>query len=170
MGLERPPSPLPPPLIPQHQPSPPKDSSQGYNHDGISSRHSGTTLKPSMSPSASFRSHSTATEYSEAEPTEEPQKEEKRHFWRGHKRGESKATPTASHTDISGSVPDAGKSMSSFGSSTGRGGRRSLQYDSERGDTSQLYGSPDSKEEKKGGFGRFWHRDRDGKKQRAKSP
>jgi GTPase-activating protein SAC7 len=167
IGLDAPPSPLPPLPTTHNHPT-----------DTVSSRNSGATLKPSMSPSASFRSHSTATEYSEAEqPQEEPLKEEKRSFWRSHKRGESKATPTASQTDLSGSIPGADKSMSSFGSSSGWGGRRSLQYDShDARDMSMPYGSPESKEhEKKGISGWFHglrqeHKEREAKKQRAKSP
>lgn len=172
-----PPSPLPQPSFPQYHASSSKEGFQAFNSDTVSSRNSGATLKPSMSPSASFRSHSTATEYSEAEHNEESQKEEKRSFWRSHKRGESKATPTASQTDLTGSVPGAGQSMSSFGSSSGWGGRRSLQYDSaQASEASMMYGSPDSKEhEKKGAFSWFRekrqeHKDREAKKQRAKSP
>lgn len=171
-GLEGQPAPMPPPSIPQQQHGDSKDVPQALNIDAVSSRHSGTTLKPSMSPSASFRSHSTATEYSEAEHNDEPPREEKRSFWKkGHKRGESKATPTASQTDLSGSVAGADRSMSSFGSSSGRG-RRSLQYDSnQQNDTAGLYGSPDSKEqEKRSAFGWFRSREREAKKQRAKSP
>lgn len=176
---------------PLHPPHPPfaqgsaygntsKDALPSYN-DSSSSRNSGTTLKPSMSPSASFRSHSTATEYSEAEPTEEP-KEEKRKFWKGHKRGESRATPTASQTDLHGSVPGADKSMSSFGSGSGRGAgagsRRSLQFDSHQNpDLSTAYGSPpdNDRSEKKGAFDWFHkrrqeHKERADKKERAKSP
>ncbi|KAF2825620.1 RhoGAP-domain-containing protein [Ophiobolus disseminans] len=179
-------SPLHPPQLPFAQ-----GYSQGsgskenlhYNNsnDAGSSRNSGTTLKPSMSPSTSFRSHSTATEYSEvAEPTEEA-KEEKRSFWKSHKRGDSRATPTASQTDLHGSVPGGDKSMSSFGSSSGWGGgsRRSLQYDSiQNNDLSTAYGSPPDHEkpEKKGGFGdwfskmRIDHKDRSDRRERAKSP
>ncbi|ORY17115.1 Rho GTPase activation protein, partial [Clohesyomyces aquaticus] len=148
-GADAPPSPLPPPGS-HYFPSSSKDF-QSFHSDTMSSRNSGQTLKPSMSPSASFRSHSTATEYSEAEPTDEPQKEEKKKFWKGHKRGESKATPTASQTDL-GSVPGAEKSMSSFGSGSAPFGRRSLQFDSHQGsDTSSMPYSPESKEpEKKG--------------------
>lgn len=182
------PHPLDSPLQPPHPPfaqgqSPAgssKDGSHSYNPDTASSRNSGTTLKPSMSPSNSFRSHSTATEFSEAEQAELQQKEEKRSFWKGHKRGESKATPTASQTDLHGSVPGADKSMSSFGSSTGwgGGGRRSLQYDSNQSsETSMMFGSPPDSDrpEKKGAFDWFHkmrqeHKDRSDKRERAKSP
>jgi hypothetical protein len=160
-----------------------KDALQSYNNDAVSSRNSGTTLKPNMSPSASFRSHSTATEYSEtAEPNEES-KEEKRIFWKVHKRGESRATPTASQTDLHGSVPGGDKSMSSFGSSSGWGGgsgsRRSLQYDShQNSDLSTAYGSPpdqDKPEKKASAFDWFHkmrtdHKERSDKRERAKSP
>jgi hypothetical protein len=191
VGFEGPPSSLPPPIqqhhpgganqapqpsaqvphsVPQHQPGNPKEVLQSNHYDSASSRHSGATLKPSTSPSASFRSHSPATEYSEAEHTEEPPKEEKRSFWRGHRRGESKVTPTPSQTDLTGSVPGADKSMSSFGSGSGRTGRQSLQYDS-REDIPPFYGSPDSKDEKKSTFGNwFRQKDRDSKKPWAKSP
>jgi hypothetical protein len=174
---------------PLHPPQPP--FAQGYlqaggskealhtsNTDSGSSRNSGTTLKPSMSPSTSFRSHSTATEYSEAEPNEEV-KDEKRNFWKAHKRGESRATPTASQVDLHGSVPGGDKSMSSFGSSSGWGGsRRSLQYDShQNSDLSTAYGSPpdSEKHEKKGAFEWFYkmrqdHKGRGDKRDRAKSP
>ncbi|KAJ4290614.1 GTPase activating protein (GAP) for Rho1p [Kalmusia sp. IMI 367209] len=178
-GLEGPPSPLPQPVFPQPQPSGSKEGLQSFNFDSVSSRHSGTTLKPTMSPSASFRSHSTATEYSEAEQIEEPPKKEKQSFWKSHKRGESKATPTASQTDLHGSVPGGDKSMSSFGSSSGwaAGGRRSLQYDSHQSsDLSVPYGEAKEASEKKSGpFGWFdrkrqEHKDRADKKNRAKSP
>lgn len=182
--LPGPPSPLQPPQPPfahgQSQASSSKEGLHSYNTDTVSSRNSGTTLKPSMSPSASFRSHSTATEYSEAEAAEEPPKEEKRSFWKGHKRGESKATPTASQTDLHGSVPGADKSMSSFTSSSGwtGGGRKSLQYDSQQGaETSMVYGSPPDHEkpEKQGAFGWFNklrqdHKERGDRRERAKSP
>ncbi|KAH7083546.1 hypothetical protein FB567DRAFT_87015 [Paraphoma chrysanthemicola] len=179
---------------PLHPPQPPfaqaysqaggsKENVQSHNNDSISSRNSGTTLKPSMSPSASFRSHSTATEYSEAaDPTEEA-KEEKRSFWKGHKRGDSRATPTASQTDLHGSVPGGDRSMSSFGSSSGWGGgsgsRRSLQYDSHQNlDLSTAYGSPPDHEkpEKKGSAFDWFHKmrhdhkERSDKRERAKSP
>lgn len=176
---------------PLHPPQPPfahgysqgNSSKEGLvsSADTGSSRNSGTTLKPSMSPSTSFRSHSTATEYSEvAEPTEEA-KEEKRSFWKAHKRGDSKATPTASQTDLHGSVPGGDKSMSSFGSSSGWGGgsRRSLQYESHQNtDMSTAYGSPPDHEkpEKKGSAFDWFHKmrsdhkDRSDKRERAKSP
>lgn len=183
---------LPAQHSPLHPPQPPfahgysqgsgsKEALASNSNDTNSSRNSGTTLKPSMSPSPSFRSHSTATEYSEAgEPTEEA-KEEKRSFWKAHKRGDSRATPTASQTDLHGSVPGGDKSMSSFGSSSGWGGgsRRSLQYDSHQNtDLSTAYGSPpehEKTEKKEGAFGWFHkmrsdHRDRADKRERAKSP
>ncbi|KAF2468976.1 RhoGAP-domain-containing protein [Lindgomyces ingoldianus] len=173
-GLDSPPSPLPP-SVPQYHPSGSKEMLQSYNSDTVSSRNSGATLKPSMSPSASFRSHSTATEYSEAEATDEPPKEEKKSFWKSHRRGESKATPTASQTDL-GSVPGAEKSMSSFGSSSAWGGRRSLQFDSHQGsETSVPYGGETKEHEKKGPLNWFRekrqeHKEREAKKQLAKSP
>jgi hypothetical protein len=177
---------------PLHPPQPPfahgysqgsgsKEALNSGTADTNSSRNSGTTLKPSMSPSPSFRSHSTATEYSEtAEPTEE-MKEEKRSFWKAHKRGDSRATPTASQTDLHGSVPGGDKSMSSFGSSAGwpAGSRRSLQYDSHQNtDLSTAYGSPpeqEKQEKKEGAFGWFQklrsdHKERADKRERAKSP
>ncbi|KAL5115542.1 GTPase activating protein (GAP) for Rho1p [Pleosporales sp. CAS-2024a] len=159
-----------------------KDAFPSYNNDAASSRNSGTTLKPSMSPPGSHRSHSTATEYSEsAEPNEEP-KEEKRSFWKAHKRGESRAAPIASQTDVHGSVPGGDKSMSSFGSSSGRGpggSRRSLQYDShQNSELSTAYGSPpdyDKPDKKGSAFDWFHkmrqdHRERADKRERAKSP
>jgi hypothetical protein len=185
---------IPPPQhSPLHPPQPPfaqgyqqasgsKDALQSYNNDAGSSRNSGVTLKPSMSPSGSYRSHSTATEYSEAgEPSEEI-KEEKRGFWKGHKRGESRATPTASQTDLHGSVPGGDKSMSSFGSShggAGGGSRRSLQYDShQNSDMSTAYGSPPEHEKPdKRGSAFDWfhkmrqdHKERSDRRERAKSP
>ncbi|KAL6704300.1 GTPase activating protein (GAP) for Rho1p [Coniothyrium glycines] len=175
-------SPLQPPHPPfaQGQASSSREGLHQYNSDTVSSRNSGTTLKPSMSPSNSFRSHSTATELSEAEQAELQPREEKRSFWKGHKRAESKATPTASQTDLHGCVPGADKSMSSFGSSSGwgGGGRRSLQYDSNQSsETSMMFGSPpdSDKSEKKGAFAwvhkmRQDHRDRADKRERAKSP
>lgn len=177
-------SPLQPPQPPfahgYAQASGSKEALPSYNNDTVSSRNSGTTLKPSMSPSASFRSHSTATEYSEADPNEEA-KDEKRSFWKAHKRGDSRATPTASQTDLHGSVPGADKSMSSFGSGSGAGAgsRRSLQYDSQRGpDVLTTYGSPPDQDrpEKKGGISDWFHKmrqdhkERSDKKERAKSP
>lgn len=182
-------SPLFPPQAPFAQ-SQASSSKEALNHpsssmDTFSSRHSGHTLKPSMSPSASFRSHSTATEYSEAELNEEPplvkEDKEKRSFWKGHKRGESKATPTASQTDLHGSVPGGDKSMSSFGSSSGwaASGRRSGQFESyQTPDTSMVFGSPpdgDRGSDKKSSFDWFHkmrqdHRERSDKRERAKSP
>ena len=179
------------PLFPPHAPfasqshaSGSKEALQNTSNETFSSRQSGTTLKPSMSPSASFRSHSTATEYSEAELNDEPplvkeeREKEKRSFWKGHKRGESKATPTASQTDLHGSVPGGDKSMSSFGSSSGwaTGGRRSGQFDSS--EASMVFGSPpdgDRSSDKKGTFDWFHkmrqdHRERADKRERTKSP
>ncbi|KAJ8105139.1 hypothetical protein OPT61_g10359 [Boeremia exigua] len=183
-------SPLFPPQAPfasQSYASGSKEALPQLSNETFSSRNSGNTLKPSMSPSASFRSHSTATEYSEAELNEEPPKEEKekekerRSFWKGHKRGESKATPTASQTDLHGSVPGGDKSMSSFGSSSGwaAGGRRSGQFEPIQGsDSSMVFGSPpdgDRSSDKKGTFDWFHkmrqdHRERADKRERAKSP
>lgn len=156
--------------VPQQHASNLKEALQSNSQDSASSRHSGATLKPSTSPSASYRSHSPATEYSEAEHTEQPApKEEKRKFW--HRRGESKAVTSTSQTDPMGSVPGAEKSMSSFGSGSGRTGRQSFNYDS-REDIPPFYGSsPESKEEKKSTFKDwFRHKDRDSKKPWAKSP
>lgn len=176
VGFDGPPSPLPQAAFPQPLPGSSKDALQSTNFDTVSSRHSGATLKPTMSPSASFRSHSTATEYSEAEQVEEPPKEEKRSFWK-HTRGGSKATPTASQTDLHGSVPGGDKSMSSFGSSSGwgAGGRRSLQYDSS--DVSVPYGDFKEAAEKKKSGPLAWldrkrqeHDERKDRKNRAKSP
>ncbi|PVI02412.1 RhoGAP-domain-containing protein [Periconia macrospinosa] len=168
------PSPLPQSSIPHSHPASSKETSQAYNSDTVSSRNSGATLKPSMSPSASFRSHSTATEYSE--PEDVP-KEEKMSFWKSHRRGESKATPTASQTDLHGSIPNADKSMSSIGSSSGGGGgRRSLQYDSHQSsDLSVAYGDGKDHNERKSPFDWFnkkrqEHKERADKRQRAKSP
>ncbi|KAI4694279.1 hypothetical protein J4E81_006495 [Alternaria sp. BMP 2799] len=176
-----PPSPLQPPSLPFAHGQSHANSSREVLQDTGSSRASGNTLKPSMSPSASFRSHSTATEYSENEQLEEQPKEEKRSFWKGHRRGESKATPTASQTDLHGSVPGADKSMSSFASSSGwtGGGRRSGQYESNHGsETSMLFGSspPDhDRSDKKGAFDWFHkrrqdHKERLDRRERAKSP
>lgn len=182
----------PPQQSPLHPPQPPfagysqasgsRDALQSHNNDAVSSRNSGTTLKPSMSPSGSYRSHSTATEYSEtADPSEEI-KEEKKSFWKGHQRGESRATPTASQTDLHGSVPGGDKSMSSFGSSSGwgaSGSRRSLQYDShQNSDLSTAYGSPpDHEKPEKKGSAFDWlhkmkqdHKERSDRRERAKSP
>ncbi|KAF2004240.1 RhoGAP-domain-containing protein, partial [Amniculicola lignicola CBS 123094] len=158
-GYEPPSSPPFHATVPHYPPpATSKELPHAFTQDTVSSRHSGTTLKPSMSPSASFRSHSTATEYSEAEPTEEPPKEEKRSFWKSHKRGESRATPTTSQTDL-GSVPGAEKSMSSFGSSAGQG-RQSLQYDSNHGSEVFAHASAETKEhDKKKPFGN-WFREK----------
>jgi hypothetical protein len=180
-GFDGPPSPLPEAAFPQPLHGISKEALQSANYDTVSSRHSGATLKPTMSPSASFRSHSTATEYSEAEQLDEPPKEEKekRLFWK-HTRGGSKATPTASQTDLHGSVPGGDKSMSSFGSSSGwgGGGRRSLQYDSHQSsDLSVPYGESKEGAEKKKIGPLAWldrkrqeHDERKDKKNRAKSP
>jgi hypothetical protein len=175
-----PPSPLHPPQPPFAQGQSQASSSKEALHETGSSRTSGNTLKPSMSPSASFRSHSTATEYSETEQAEEQIKEEKRSFWKGHRRGESRATPTASQTDLTGSVPGADKSMSSFASSSGwtGGGRRSMQYESNQSsETSMVFGSPPDhdKSEKKSPLDWFHkrrqdHKERADKRERAKSP
>jgi len=177
--FQAPPSPLQPPHLPFAHGQSQASSSREAVHDASSSRTSGNTLKPSMSPSASFRSHSTATEYSETELAEEQPKEEKRSFWKGHKRGESRATPTASQTDLHGSVPGADRSMSSFASSSGLtgGGRRSMQFD-QSSETPMIFGSPPDHDrlEKKGGTfdwfhkRRHEHKDRADKKERAKSP
>ncbi|KAJ4362569.1 GTPase activating protein (GAP) for Rho1p [Neocucurbitaria cava] len=179
LGSASPLQPPQPPFAQGHQTNSSKEGLHSYNNDTVSSRTSGTTLKPTMSPSASFRSHSTATEFSEADIPEEPPKEEKRSFWKGHKRGDSKATPT-SQTDVHGSVPGGDKSMSSFASSSGwtGGGRRSLQYDSNQGpEPSTVYGSPPDtdRSEGKGTFGWFQkmrqdHKERADKRERAKSP
>jgi len=177
-GFDAPPSPLSQPSFPQAMISGSKEVLHSFpNSETGSSRNSGATLKPTMSPSASFRSHSTATEYSEAEPSEEIPKEEKRSFWKNHKRGESKATPTASQTDLHGSVPGGDKSMSSFGSGSGwAGGRRSLQYDSQpSSDLSVPFTETKEQGEKKGPFDWFQkkrqeHKERADKKNRAKSP
>jgi hypothetical protein len=177
-----PPSPLQPPSLPFAHGQSQASSSREALPDSGSSRASGNTLKPSMSPSASFRSHSTATEYSETEQPDEQPKEEKRSFWKGHRRGESKATPTTSTTDLHGSVPGADKSMSSFASSsgwtTGGGGRRSMQFDTNQSSDSVLFGSspPDhEKSDKKGAFDWFHkrrqdHKERVDRRERAKSP
>jgi hypothetical protein len=180
-------SPLFPPQAPfasQSHASGSKEALPQSSNETFSSRNSGNTLKPSMSPSASFRSHSTATEYSEAELNDEPplvkeekeKERERRSFWKGHKRGESKATPTASQTDLHGSVPGGDKSMSSFGSSSGwaTGGRRSGQFESDQTpESSMVFGSPP--DGKKGTFDWFHkmrqdHRERADKRERAKSP
>lgn len=180
-------SPLFPPQAPfasQSHASGSREALPQSSNETSSSRNSGNTLKPSMSPSASFRSHSTATEYSEAELNDEPplvkeereKEKERRSFWKGHKRGESKATPTASQTDLHGSVPGGDKSMSSFGSSSGwaTGGRRSGQFDSDQApESSMVFGSPP--DGKKGTFDWFHkmrqdHRERADKRERAKSP
>ncbi|KAL1798012.1 hypothetical protein ACET3X_004618 [Alternaria dauci] len=176
-----PPSPLQPPSLPFAQGQSQASSSRDNLPD--SSRASGNTLKPSMSPCASFRSHSTATEYSETEQLDDQPKEEKRSFWKGHRRGESKATPTTSTTDLHGSVPGGDKSMSSFASSSGwttagGGGRRSMQYDTNQSSDSILFGSspPDhDKSDKKGAFDWFHkrrqdHKERVDRRERAKSP
>ncbi|USP81867.1 uncharacterized protein yc1106_09141 [Curvularia clavata] len=175
-----PPSPLHPPHPPFAHGQSHSNSSKEALHDANSSKASGNTLKPSMSPSASFRSHSTATEYSETELAEDAPKEEKRSFWKGHRRGESKATPTASQTDLRGSVAGGDKSMSSFASSSGwtGTGRRSGQYEPVQGsDGTMVFGSPPDhdKAEKKGAFDWFHkrvqdHRERAEKRERAKSP
>lgn len=177
---QAPPSPLHPPQPPFAYGQSHSNSSKEALHDANSSKASGTTLKPSMSPSASFRSHSTATEYSETELAEDAPKEEKRSFWKGHRRGESKATPTASQTDLRGSVAGADKSMSSFASSSGwtGTGRRSGQFEPVQGpEGSAVFGSPPDhdKSEKKGAFDWFHkrrqdHRERVEKRERAKSP
>ncbi|CAA9959395.1 RhoGAP-domain-containing protein [Pyrenophora teres f. maculata] len=176
--FQGPPSPLQPPHLPFAHGQSQASNSREAVQDASSSRTSGNTLKPSMSPSASFRSHSTATEYSETELAEEQPKEERRSFWKGHKRGESKATPTASQTDLHGSVPGADRSMSSFASSSGLtgGGRRSMQFD-QSSETPMIFGSPPDPDrlEKKGTFDWFHkrrheHKDRADKKERAKSP
>ncbi|KAF1943789.1 RhoGAP-domain-containing protein [Clathrospora elynae] len=164
-----PPSPLQPPQFPfaqgLSQASSSKEALNTPPIDSNSSRNSGNTLKPSMSPSTSIRSHSTATEYSETEQAEEYAREEKRSFWKGHKRGESKATPTASQTDLHGSVPGGDKSMSSFASSSSWGGRQSMQYESNQSsETSMVFGSPPS--EKKGAFD-WLHKRRQDQKERA---
>lgn len=184
VGLDSPPSPLPSALSHGFAPSSSREGFHGAGNDSTPSRISGATLKPSMSPSASFRSHSTATEYSEAEVGDEPQdylepgeKKEKRR-WGRHKREESRTTPTASETNF-GSIAGAEKSMSSI-SSAGRG-RRSLQVDSTQGsDTSSLPfitgESGNGKEgEKKGPINWFkekFHdrKEREAEKNRAKSP
>jgi hypothetical protein len=175
-----PPSPLHPPQPPFAHGQSQSNSSKEAIHDANSSRASGNTLKPSMSPSASFRSHSTATEYSETELADDVPKEERRSFWKGHRRGESKATPTASQTDLRGSVAGADKSMSSFASSSGwtGSGRRSGQYEPVQGsEGSMVFGSPPDhdKSEKKGAFDWFHkrrqdHRERVDRRERAKSP
>lgn len=175
-GVDNPPSPMPQPALPHYHPSGSREILQSSNNNTVSSRNSGVTLKPSMSPSASFKSHSTATEYSETEQAEEVHREEKRSFWKSNKRNDNKATPTASQTDLHGNVPGADKSISSFGSS-GWGGRQSFQHDSLQGsETSMPYNIPEEDEEhgnKKSRFGffkRHEQKDRSDRKARAQSP
>lgn len=158
--------------------------------------HTGATLKPSTSPSASYRSHSTATEYSEAEqgdetPTAEGTVEkEKKKRWRisGHRNrepGERAMTPNVSESNLSSSN-FGGDSIHSSG---GRG-RQSLNLEN-----SQQLGSEGSsiappvagegdngaagnrEQEKKTGGPMDWlkgkwqeRKDRHDEKQRAKSP
>lgn len=177
-GLESHPSPLPPGLGPG-----PASSSRELHSDSVPLKPSGATLKPSTSPSASFRSHSTATEYSEAEGGDDAQgqfdtsnKKEKRR--RPHRHEVGKLTPTGSEPNF-GSIAGAEKSMTSIGSA-GRG-RKSLQLDSTYGsETSNLTLVPSEigngrESEKKGPINWFREKmherkEREAEKQRAKSP
>lgn len=173
------PSPLPLPPGLGEFPLTAKEALPSFNQEVPSSRNSGATLKPTMSPSASFNSHSSATAFSEAEPGADDghgPKEEKKPFWKAHRRGESRATPTASQTDL-GQLPGAEKSMSSFSSGSGWG-RRSLQLESphQGSDSSGLPGGGDGKEhDKKNPFKWFSEKrqerkEREAEKNRAKSP
>lgn len=178
-GLESHPSPLPPGLGPGLA-----SSSRELHSDSVPLKPSGATLKPSTSPSASFRSHSTATEYSEADGGDDAQgqfdtsdKKEKRRR-RPHRHEVGKLTPTGSEPNF-GSIAGAEKSMTSIGSA-GRG-RKSLQLDSTYGsETSNLTLVPSEigngrESEKKGPINWFREKmherkEREAEKQRAKSP
>jgi len=92
-----------------------------------------------------------------------------------HRRGESKATPTASQTDL-GQMAIADKSMTSFSSGSGWG-RRSLQFDSQPGSDSSGFaaGGEGKEHEKRGPLAWFSEKrrerkEREAEKQRAKSP
>jgi GTPase-activating protein SAC7 len=88
------------------------------------------SLKPSMSPSASFRSHSTMTDYSEQDPAQHGEDtptaptaadQERKRRWRFSKdkerRDAEKAAAHAPHDDTLGAIPAAKQSMSSVSSS-----------------------------------------------------
>lgn len=180
IGFESHPSPLPPGL----GPGPASSSRELFHSDSVPLKPSGATLKPNTSPSASFKSHSTATEYSEAEGGDDAQgqfdagdKKEKRRR-RPYRHEVDKSTPTGSEPNF-GSIAGAEKSMTSIGSA-GRG-RKSLQLDSTYGsETSNLPLVPSEigngrESEKKGPIN--WLREkmherkeREAEKQRAKSP
>ncbi|KAF2489877.1 RhoGAP-domain-containing protein [Lophium mytilinum] len=184
MTMDQPPSPLPPGMSSSYHSAYSGDPFYTSHQEPNPSRTSGSTLKPTASPSPSFNSHSTAAEYSEGDDTgalNSEKREKKR--WHMHKRDESKSTvtPTASQTTF-GSVVGAEKSMSSFNSSNQ--GRRSLQMDNNQygqsppepstlpasSSTEPIGSSRDG--EKKGLFNRFREKmhERKEEKQRLKSP
>ncbi|KAK8232367.1 hypothetical protein HDK90DRAFT_467542 [Phyllosticta capitalensis] len=169
-----PPSPLPPnlaagtPTKEQTQPSAMPESSPPKQQQPTSAN----PLQPSMSPSASTRSHSTAADYSEVEhgdeaSTIEHSEKERKRGWRiSHKREAAKGVPEHGF----GSNPGAEQSMSSFGS---RGGRKSLTIEPQE---ASIWSDASREGDKKAGpiewfKGKLAERkEREEAKQRAKSP
>ncbi|KAK8163781.1 hypothetical protein IWX90DRAFT_415608 [Phyllosticta citrichinensis] len=169
-----PPSPLPPnvaagtPIKEQTQPSAMPESSPPKQQQPTSAN----PLQPSMSPSASTRSHSTAADYSEVEHGDEAstydhtEKDRKRHWRISHKKEPSKGVTEHGF----GSNPGAEQSMSSFGS---RGGRKSLTIEPHE---ASIWSDASREAEKKAGpiewfRGKLAERkEREEAKQRAKSP
>lgn len=127
---DAPPSPLPPGMASGAAKEPPVH----IGHGTTPSQGTGATLKPSMSPTHSYRSHSTVTDMSEVEqlddnatPTESPEK--RKHRWRRSKQELDR--PSKPNTDPNmGNNEAAGHSMLSFGSS---GGPPRKSFNTERG-------------------------------------
>ncbi|KAK7520739.1 hypothetical protein IWZ03DRAFT_413448 [Phyllosticta citriasiana] len=171
-----PPSPLPPnvaagtPIKEQTQPSAMPESSPPKQQQVTSAN----PLQPSMSPSASTRSHSTTADYSEIEHGDEAsnfdhtEKDRKRHWRISHKKEPSKGVTEHGF----GSNPGAEQSMSSFGS-RGGGGRKSLNIEPHE---ASIWSDASREAEKKAGpiewfRGKLAERkEREDAKQRAKSP
>ncbi|KAK7540230.1 Rho GTPase activation protein, partial [Phyllosticta citricarpa] len=175
-GGGAPPSPLPPnvaagtPIKEQTQPSAMPESSPPKQQQVTSAN----PLQPSMSPSASTRSHSTTADYSEIEHGDEAsnfdhaEKDRKRHWRISHKKEPSKGVTEHGF----GSNPGAEQSMSSFGS-RGGGGRKSLNIEPHE---ASIWSDASREAEKKAGpiewfRGKLAERkEREDAKQRAKSP
>lgn len=136
---------------------------------------SANPLQPSMSPSASMRSHSTVSGgYSEVEhgddttAAENAERERKRHWRPSHRKEASKPINETNFGSISG----AEQSMSSISS---KGGRKSLSLDPGEASSSTTVGAEGKEGDKKanpiGWFkGKLAERKERDAKQRAKSP
>lgn len=172
-----PPSPLPPGAAAG---TPVKDHGQHITPIAETSPPKATTsanpLQPSMSPSASMRSHSTVSggnseaEHGDDAPTPENAEKEKKRHWRVSHRKE--ASKPINEVNL-GSVSGAEQSMSSVSS---KGGRKSLSIDPNEVSSSMSVWSDSKDADKKAGpIGWFRgklaeRKEREEAKERAKSP